>query len=454
MKLSPQVKVGILTLISILIVIFGVMWLKGRSMSAGERTEVLFHDIDGMRPGSAIQMMGIRIGQVEDVIPVVQNENSYVKVRFVITEPDIKIPDASVISIQQSGIIGEKFLEITPPQVQNVLIPMKNNLNCQLKIGSPVELLVSGKYIPVGYIKSFKIIDSRTLSSEDRKQIRTPYTYKIDYLVTKPGYAVPRYSSFSLNSTDSYCELKITPPENVILEMPELESKYTVIEPIRLREFFDIQLESAAALKETNDRINKLLSDKFIDDIKITLDNTKDFSEKASDVMTQASDILASSKGDITKLISLSAKLSDNLIVLSDNLNTIVGDKEFKSSLVSTVQSMQKSSDEISALLNDSKLQDTLLNINSTSQNLSDVTKYVNDLTQNKDFNNKIDQTITNLNVSLEKLSQVMDTVDDLTTEQKCKIQRILDNSETISKDMKKFSNKLNKRFLLLRLLF
>ena len=249
-------------------------------------------------------------------------------------------------------------------------------------------------------------------------------------------------------------KLQITPPDDVIVEIPEFQSKYTVIEPIRMREFFDIQLESASALKETNDRINRLLSDKFIDDIRITLNNTKDFSEKASNVMDQASEILTSSKDDITNLISLSTKLSDNMIVLTDNLNSIVGDKKFKTSLISTSQSIQKSSEEISNLLSNSKLQDSLININSTSKDLSEVVKYVNNLTKNEDFNNKIDQTIVNLNNSVSKLSQVLDTVDELTTDEKDKLKEILDNSQNISKDMKTFSKKLNKRFLLLRLLF
>ena len=456
MQLSPAVKVGILTLFSILILVLGVMWLKGRSISAGERTEVIFHDVDGMRPGSAVQMMGIRIGQVEDVIPVIGAENSCVKVRFVITEPNIKVPDASVISIQQSGIIGEKFLEITPPGPENVFIPVNKHFKKLLKEGCIVELLVSGKYVAVGEIKNSGIIDSRTLTSDEKKSIKTPYTYKIEYVLNKPGFVVPRYSSYNLvfdNDTQEF-KLQITPPDNVILEIPEFQSKYTVIEPIRMREFFDIQLESASALKETNDRINRLLSDKFIDDIRITLNNTKDFSEKASNVMDQASDILTSSKDDITNLISLSTKLSDNMIVLSDNLNSIVGDKRFKTSLISTSESIQKSSEEISELLADSKLQDSLVNINSTTKDLSEVVKYVNDLTKNKDFNTKIDTTVNNLNTSITKLSQVLDTVDELTTEEKGRLKEILDNSEEISKDMKKFSNKLNKRFLLLRLLF
>lgn len=456
MKLTPAVKVGILTLVSILILFFGIMWLKGRSISAGERIEVLFHDVDGMRPGSAVQMMGIRVGQVEDVLPVINKENSRVKVRFVITEPDINIPDASTISIQQSGIIGEKFLEITPPKIESVFLPLKGISEKLFIEGCPVQLLVSGKYIPVGSVKSSKIIDTRTLSSDERKNIKTPYAYKIEYTITKPGFIVPKYSYFKVVNSgyNSDCKLKITPPDNTIVEMPELESKYTVVEPIRMNEFFDIQLESAVALKETNDKINKLLSDKFIDDVKVTLDNTKDFSEKASDIMDQASDILMSSKDDITKLISLSTKFSENMVMLSDNLNGVVGDKKFKTSLISTIQSMQKSSDELSTLLADSKLKDTLSNVNSTSKDLSEVAKYVNNLTKNENFNGKIINTVDNLNTSITKMSKVVDTVDSLTTQQKDKIQEILDNSEQASKDMKKFSNKLNQRFLLLRLLF
>ena len=71
-------------------------------------------------------MMGLRVGQVEEIIPVVENESSYVKMRFVITEPGITIPKASELSIQQSGIIGEQFLEITPPRERVIYIPENN----------------------------------------------------------------------------------------------------------------------------------------------------------------------------------------------------------------------------------------------------------------------------------------------------------------------------------------
>jgi len=71
MKMSPSFKVGILTLVALIILLFTVLWIKGRSFSSAERIEVHFKDVNGMRPGSGVQMMGLRVGQVEEIIPVV-----------------------------------------------------------------------------------------------------------------------------------------------------------------------------------------------------------------------------------------------------------------------------------------------------------------------------------------------------------------------------------------------
>ena len=126
MRFSSSFKVGLLTLISLIILVFSILWIKGRALSAGERITIQFKDVNGMRPGSGVQLMGFRVGQVEEITPVLNNEKSFINVKFVITEKDIQIPDASIISIQQSGLIGEQFLEITPPIERFIYLPAKN----------------------------------------------------------------------------------------------------------------------------------------------------------------------------------------------------------------------------------------------------------------------------------------------------------------------------------------
>ena len=126
MKFSSSFKVGLLALISLVLLIGIVLRVKGRAFSSADRIEIQFKDVNGMRPGSGVQMMGLKVGQVEEITPVITQDNNYVKVRFVITEPDIEIPKASMFSIQQSGLIGELFLEITPPKTRTLYIPMVN----------------------------------------------------------------------------------------------------------------------------------------------------------------------------------------------------------------------------------------------------------------------------------------------------------------------------------------
>ena len=181
MKLSSSFKVGVLTIVALSIFLFTVLWVKGRSFSSAERIEVQFKDVNGMRPGSGVQMMGLRVGQVEEIIPVVENESSYVKMKFVITEPGITIPKASMLSIQQSGLIGEQFLEITPPRIRSVYIPVVNQQ--LLPNDANVEIKLDEKFYDVGRVKKSQIMTSKLVPEAVRESIKTNYAYKVDYFI-------------------------------------------------------------------------------------------------------------------------------------------------------------------------------------------------------------------------------------------------------------------------------
>lgn len=140
MKITSALKVGILTLVAILILVMTITWLKGRSMSHGYHLDFRFSDIAGLRLGAPVQIMGYKVGQVEELLPVFDGEKNYVDVRVVINDPKLEIPQASLISIQQSGIIGEKFVEITPPQIKITYLPKIDN-------SPPLKLLKIKKFL-------------------------------------------------------------------------------------------------------------------------------------------------------------------------------------------------------------------------------------------------------------------------------------------------------------------
>ena len=185
MKFSSSFKVGLLTLISLSLLIVVVLRVKGRAFSSADRIEIQFKDVNGMRPGAGVQMMGLKVGQVEEIVPVIDGEENHVNVKFVITNPDISIPTASTFSIQQSGLIGELFLEITPPITRTIYIPMldKNVLYQD----DPVEMKLDDKFYDVGKIKNIEVLSKDAVPYNFKEYINTNSAYKVDYVVNLAG---------------------------------------------------------------------------------------------------------------------------------------------------------------------------------------------------------------------------------------------------------------------------
>ena len=211
MRFSSSFKVGILTLTALIILIFSILWIKGRALSAGERLFVDFKDVNGMRPGSGVQLMGFRIGQVEEITPMLSNLNDpYVRVKFVITEPDIQLPNASTVSIQQSGIIGEQFLEISPPKLRTIYLPV-NKKSMVLHSNDNVKMVLSDELHEIGKVKKVEIIDTKTLPINIQEELKTPSAYKVNYIVTLPGLQLPERMQGKIKTKDAKNYLSIKP---------------------------------------------------------------------------------------------------------------------------------------------------------------------------------------------------------------------------------------------------
>ncbi|MBO6180342.1 MCE family protein, partial [bacterium] len=207
MKFSSAFKVGLLTVIALCLLVGTVLKVKGRAFSSADRIEIQFKDVNGLRAGAGVQMMGLKVGQVEEITPVVKDENSYVKVRFVITNPDVDIPKASSFSIQSSGIIGELFLEITPPKIKTIFIPMtKKDL---LYKNDKVQMKLSGKYYDVGLIKSVEVIPRDSVPYNYKNNIPTAYAYKVEYFINMPGLVLPEFLRGSAQKDKNTYKLRL-----------------------------------------------------------------------------------------------------------------------------------------------------------------------------------------------------------------------------------------------------
>ena len=451
MKMSPSFKVGILTLVALTTLLFTVLWVKGRSFSSAERIEVQFKDVNGIRPGSGVQMMGLRVGQVEEIIPVVSGEDSFVKMKFVITEPGITIPRASMLSIQQSGLIGEQFLEITPPRVRSVYIPVVNK--DLLSNGAPVQIKLDDNFYDVGNVKKSQIMTSKLVPDELKDFIKTNYAYKVDYVVDLPGLILPHFMTGKIVKENGIEKLRIAPLDNTALPYPQQTSPYTIVEPMRIADFMEWQYKAAESLTETNRIINELLNDSMIAEIRQSVTNFKELTAQATTTLEKTEKLVETSKNDIDAVLWMMSDVSNNFNKLATNINGIIGDEKFKPMMYETAESINNLSKQLTPIIGAVDAEEFGEDLNAVMSNLNEISTSINQMTKDENLKTKVETAIDNLNVTMCEVSTALETINGEEGDKEGLKQIVEDTSETVA-NLKKFSEKLNKRFLLFRLMF
>lgn len=79
--------------------------------------QVFLPDVDGLIVGSPVRMMGIQVGHVVKIKPI--KDEVYVK--FILTNPDVYIPQGTSLTVEFSGLAGSKSLELYLPDKKDSL---------------------------------------------------------------------------------------------------------------------------------------------------------------------------------------------------------------------------------------------------------------------------------------------------------------------------------------------
>lgn len=72
---------------------------------------IYLQDVDGLIVGSPVRMMGVEVGHVTKIKPL--KDDIYVK--FILTNPDVYIPQGTHVTVEFSGMAGSKSLELYLP---------------------------------------------------------------------------------------------------------------------------------------------------------------------------------------------------------------------------------------------------------------------------------------------------------------------------------------------------
>lgn len=112
MKLSKEVKVGIVTTIAIACFLYGFNFLKGRDLFSTQRKYyAIYTDIDGLVRANPLLVNGFQIGMVGD-IKLFPDTTGRIVVTLVITNDDIKIPKNTIAEVMSSGLLGSKIVQL------------------------------------------------------------------------------------------------------------------------------------------------------------------------------------------------------------------------------------------------------------------------------------------------------------------------------------------------------
>jgi phospholipid/cholesterol/gamma-HCH transport system substrate-binding protein len=119
MKLSNETKVGVLAIASIVILVLGFNFLKGKSLFS--KTPVLyaeFSNIGSLEKSNAVKINGLPIGTVYNMVPKDKEVNRIV-VEIHLSR-DVSIPKNSVAFID-GGLLGGSYINVTKGDANNYL---------------------------------------------------------------------------------------------------------------------------------------------------------------------------------------------------------------------------------------------------------------------------------------------------------------------------------------------
>lgn len=114
MKLiNKELYVGVFVLIGLLCAGYLTVVLGGVPMFGpkGYTLYAYFTSVSGLKDGARIEMAGVEIGNVSEIR--LDKERLEAKVAFRINQ-EIQLSEDSIASIKTAGIIGEKYISISP----------------------------------------------------------------------------------------------------------------------------------------------------------------------------------------------------------------------------------------------------------------------------------------------------------------------------------------------------
>jgi len=79
-----------------------------------------FQSVSGLKPGTYVEMAGVQVGQVEAIDLDPKDQIAVVRLKI---KKNIELTDDVIASVKTSGLIGDKYIKLSPGGSEVVLKP-------------------------------------------------------------------------------------------------------------------------------------------------------------------------------------------------------------------------------------------------------------------------------------------------------------------------------------------
>ncbi len=121
--ISLELKVGAFVLAAIFCLGFVIFSISNFSFfEKGQKIHVTFGYANGLKKAAPVRLAGVEAGVVKGIDVFTEQPSNIMKVKVdIMVDQDVRIPVDSLISINQLGLLGEKYVEITPGQSRQIM---------------------------------------------------------------------------------------------------------------------------------------------------------------------------------------------------------------------------------------------------------------------------------------------------------------------------------------------
>ncbi len=145
MKISNELKIGVLATVAIVLFIIGYNFLKGTDVfSSTDTFYASYNEVDGLGLSNFVKIKGLNVGRVTDLV-LEKGKDGSIIVEFTVDE-DFKLPKGTIARIISSDLLGTKAINL---ELADTTIYYQNGDTISSALQESLSKSVQAELLPV-----------------------------------------------------------------------------------------------------------------------------------------------------------------------------------------------------------------------------------------------------------------------------------------------------------------